>query len=138
MVRGAGRATAVVCAAATFAALAPSLAVAGSSVRPAIKGAEVGYFGGATVTHTFSVFVYSNMGPGAGNRVTVCVEGVCKRARGHNASLAWYSASFSSSGLRMGQTVRYTATAADAAGQTSRRFASGLLCMHNKGSTPQS
>jgi hypothetical protein len=42
-----------------------------------------------------------------------------------------------SPGLQMGATVRYTATAADAAGQTTRRFAGGLLCMHNDGSTPQ-
>jgi hypothetical protein len=103
-----------------------------------IKGAEVGYFGSATVTRTFSVFVYSNMGPRAGNRVTVCVGGVCKHARGHDARLAWYSATFASAGLRMGDMVRYSATATDAAGATSRAFRSDLLCMHNNGSTPQS
>jgi hypothetical protein len=115
----------------------PAAVLAHSSGKPMIKGAEVGYFGGATVTHTLSVFVYSNVGPKAGNRVTVCVSGVCKRARGHNAHVAWYSATFSTPGLRMGESVRYTATASDTAGQNSRTFNGGLLCIHNNGSTPQ-
>ena len=120
-----------------LAVLVPAAVLAHSSRRPVIKGAEVGYFGGATVTRTFSVFVYSNLGPKDGNRVTVCVSGVCKRARGHDARVAWYSATFSTPGLRMGDSVRYTATASDTAGHTSRTFNGGLLCMHNNGSTPQ-
>ena len=115
----------------------PAGATAGSQARPHIRTAEVGYFGGATVTHQFEVFVYSNLGPRAGNHVTVCVGGVCKRAHGHNARLAWFSATFHSSGLQMGQPVTFTATAADASGHSSRTFTSGLLCMHNNGSTPQ-
>jgi hypothetical protein len=123
--------------AAALVVVAPAAVLAHSSRKPVIKGAEVGYFGGATVTHAFSVFVYSNLGPKDGNRVMVCVSGVCKRARGHDAHLAWYSATFSTAGLRMGDSVRYTATASDTAGKTSRTFDGGLLCMHNNGSTPQ-
>jgi hypothetical protein len=113
-------------------------AASGANGRPDIKTAEVGYFGGAVVTHQFSVFVYSDLGPSSGNRVTVCAAGLCKRARGHNARLAWYSASFTSAaGLRMSDAVHYTVTARDAAGQSKRTFTSDLLCMHNNGSTPQ-
>jgi hypothetical protein len=126
-----------VCALVVSAAALPTTVVARSDAKPVIKSAEVGYFGGATVTHVFSVFVYSNLGPRAGNRVMVCVGGVCKHARGHDAHLAWYSASFSSAGLRMGEAVTFTATASDAAGHSSRTFTHDLLCMHNNGSTPQ-
>lgn len=115
----------------------PAGAIAGPQARPHIRTAEVGYFGGATVTHTIEVFVYSNLGPSAGNHVTVCVAGVCKRAHGHNARLAWFHATFHSEGLQMGQSVTFTATAANAAGHSSRTFTSSLLCMHNNGSTPQ-
>lgn len=107
------------------------------SVKPVIKGVEVGYFGSAVVTHQVSVFVYSNLGPRAGTHVTVCLRGVCKRAHGHNARTAWYSASFHTSGLRMGDRVTFTATAADSAGQTKVTATKNLLCMHNNGSTPQ-
>src|SRR3982074_2453302 len=69
-------------------------AVSARASKPVIKGEEAGYFGGATVTRTFNVFVYSNLGPRAGNHVTICVHGACRNARGHNARLAWYSASF--------------------------------------------
>jgi len=119
-----------------LAAALPAVASAHSS-KPVIKGVEVGYFGSATVTHSLSVFVYSNLGPSAGNRVTVCVRGVCKAARGHNARLDWYSASFSTRGLRMGQDVRFTAVASTAAGRDRVTVVKPLLCMHNNGSTPQ-
>ena len=49
---------------------------AARSAKPVIKGAEVGYFGSAVVTHQMSVFVYLSEGPSAGNRVTVCLVGL--------------------------------------------------------------
>jgi hypothetical protein len=61
---------------------------------PLIKGSEAGFFGGGMYTHTVDVFVYSDLGPAAGNHITVCLAGKCERAHGHNARLAWYSASF--------------------------------------------
>jgi hypothetical protein len=106
--------------------------------RPVIKGEEVGYFGSATVAHRVTVFVYSTLGPSGGNHVRVCLGGRCERAHGHNATLAWYSASFRTRGLRMGQPVRFTATASDPAGESTVTVTKGLLCMHNNGSTPQS
>src|SRR5947209_7497925 len=120
-----------------LAAAVPATAVAGTP-RPVIKGEEVGYFGSATVTYKLSVFVYSNLGPSAGNQVTVCVRGTCERARGHNARLDWYSATFSTRGLRMGDWVRFTVRAADGARTASATVTKALLCMHNSGSTPQS
>lgn len=102
-----------------------------------IRGAEVGYFGGATVTRTVSVFVYSDLGPSAGNRVTVCLAGKCERARGHDAKLAWYSASFRTRGYRMGDRVTFTVTASDGSRRDTVRATHDLLCMHNNGSTPQ-
>jgi hypothetical protein len=81
--------------------------------KPVIKTEEVGYFGSATVTNRVSVFVYSNLGPRAGNHVTVCLGAKCESARGHNARLAWYSASFTTRALRMGNSVSFTATASD-------------------------
>lgn len=105
--------------------------------RPMIKGEEVGYFGSATVTRTMSVFVYSSLGPRAGNRVTVCVGGTCKRARGHDARLDWYSATFSTRGLEMGQSIRFSVRASTAAGSAQVTVTKPLLCMHNNGSTPQ-
>lgn len=122
--------------AALFAAL-PLASAGARASKPVIKTEEVGYFGGATVTHQVSVFVYSNVGPRAGNRVTVCLGGTCKAAKGHNARLAWYSASFSTRGLHMGDPVKFTATAKDAAGQSKVSVTKPLLCMHNDGSTPQ-
>ena len=118
-------------------ALALPTAASAHTTKPAIRGEEVGYFGGATVTYTMSVFVYSNLGPRAGNHVTVCVHGTCKAARGHNARLDWYSASFSTRGLRMGQSVRLTVRASTSAGSTRATVTKPLLCMHNNGSTPQ-
>ncbi len=113
-------------------------AMARTAARPAIRTTEAGYFGSAAVTRHVSVFVYSNIGPRAGARVTVCLDGVCRRARGHNARLDWYSASFTvSRGLRMGDRVRFTAVASDAAGITRVRAADPLLCLHNNGSVPQ-
>lgn len=126
-----------------LATLAASGALAGAGsaravARPRIAATEAGYFGSAAVSWRISVFVYSNLGPAAGNRVTVCLGGVCERARGHNARLAWYSASFRlRRGLRMGQRVTFTATTSDAAGMTRVRASDPLLCMHNNGSTPQ-
>lgn len=130
----------LVAALAAGAAFGPLTATGSAQQRakPRIRATEAGYFGSATVTRRLSVFVYSNLGPADGNRVTVCLDGVCKRARGHNAHLAWYSVSFRlSHGLRMGDRVHFTATASDAAGSTHVRAADPLLCMHNDGSTPQ-
>ena|SRR5690242_19562445 len=127
---------ALVCAAALFVVL--PLATAGArSDKPVIKTEEVGYYGGAKVTHQVSVFVYSTLGPSAGNRVTVCLGGTCKTAKGHNARLAWYSATFATRGLHMGDAVRFTATARNAAGESKVSVTKPLLCMHNDGSTPQ-
>ena len=107
--------------------------------KPVIKAAEVGYFGSAIVTHQFSVFVYSTAGPSAGNRVIVCVSGVCKRAHGHNARLAWYSASFKvRHGFHMGDLVKFSAVASNSTGSARISVDDPLLCMHNDGSTPQS
>lgn len=118
-------------------AVGPAAAsAAGSSAL--VKNAEVGYFGGATVTYTVSVFVYSNLGPATGNHVTVCLEGTCELARGHNARLAWYSASFRTRGLRMGDAVRFSIIAKQGARQSRLSVTRDLLCMHNNGSTPQS
>ena len=110
---------------------------AARAATPVSRGAEIGYVGSATVTYKMSVFVYSNLGPGAGNRVTVCVRGTCKQARGHNAGLSWYSASFSTRGLRMGDPVRFTVKASTPAGTSQVTVTKPLLCMHNNGSTPQ-
>jgi hypothetical protein len=127
---------AILCVVALFAAL--PLATAGArSAKPVIKTEEVGYFGSALVTNQVSVFVYSNKGPRAGNHVTVCLGGTCKKAKGHNARLAWYSASFSTRSLHMGDPVKFTATAKDAAGESKVSVTKPLLCMHNDGSTPQ-
>ena len=113
-------------------------AAAARSAKPVIKGAEVGYFGSAVVTHQMSVFVYLSEGPSAGNRVTVCLGGVCKRAHGHNAKLAWYSASFKvRRGLHMGDPVKFAAVASNGAGSSRITGTDPLLCMHNNGSTPQ-
>jgi hypothetical protein len=122
-----------------LAALAAGPAVATAPAgKPRIKATEVGYFGSATVTRHVSVFVYSNVGPSAGARVTVCLGGVCKRARGHDARLAWYRADFRTRGLQMGDRVHFSATAADAAGRSHVSVTHDLLCMHNNGSVPQS
>ncbi len=105
--------------------------------KPAIKTAEVGYFGNDVVARELTVFVYSNLGPAAGNHVTVCLGGKCEAAHGHNAKLAWYSASFNTAPLHMGDPVKFTATASNAAGRAKLAVTKGLLCMHNDGSTPQ-
>jgi hypothetical protein len=121
-------------------ALAPTVALPATAAARStalIKGEEVGYFGGATVTHTVDVFVYSNLGPAAGNQVTICLGGRCERAHGHNARLAWYSASFRTRGYRMGDQVTFTVMASDGARQVRVHATRGLLCMHNSGSTPQ-
>jgi hypothetical protein len=126
---------AIATAALSLAAVAPA-AAAGSA--PLIKGAEAGFFGGGMYTHTVDVFVYSDLGPAAGNHVTVCLAGRCTRARGHNARLAWYSASFRTRQYEMGEPVSFTVQASDGARHTSVRMTRGVLCMHNNGSTPQS
>jgi hypothetical protein len=110
-----------------------------ASKKPAIRTEEVGYFGTALTTNSVSVFAYSNLGPKAGNRVTVCIKGgSCKRAQGHNAHLAWYSAGFTlSKTLRMGDPVTFTVTMSDGAGRSKVTVTKNLLCMHNNGSTPQ-
>ncbi|HET6864956.1 MAG TPA: hypothetical protein VFH80_03500 [Solirubrobacteraceae bacterium] len=127
---------AVLCAAALFVVL-PLTTAGARSDKPVIKTEEVGYYGGAKVTHHVNVYVYSNLGPSAGNHVTVCLGGTCKTAKGHNARLAWYSVSFSTRGLHMGDPVKFTATAKNSAGQSRVSVIKPLLCMHNDGSTPQ-
>jgi hypothetical protein len=112
-------------------------ATSAAAAKPVIKDSEVGYFGSATITNHIVVFVYTNLGPRAGDKVTVCLDGRCERARGHNAALNWYRAAFTTRGLRMGQAVHYTATASDAAGSSHVAATADLLCMHNNGSTPQ-
>ena len=107
------------------------------TARPVIKYNEVGYFGSANVAHEISVFVYSRQSPSSGNHVTVCYRGQCEAATGHNASLSWFQASFSSPPLRMGAPVKYTIIARNSGGQVKRTITKGLLCMHNNGSTPQ-
>jgi hypothetical protein len=126
----------VVCAAALLVVL-PLTTAGARSDKPVIKAEEIGYFGSAKVTHHVSVFVYSNLGPRAGNHVTVCLGGTCKAATGHNARLAWYSVSFSTRGLHMGDPVKFTAVARNPAGQSRVSVTKPLLCMHNDGSTPQ-
>lgn len=124
-------------AAVVLSAVIPTAAGA-RSAKPVIRGAEVGYFGSAVVTHQVSVFVYLTEGPSAGNQVTVCLAGVCKRARGHNAKLAWYSAAFTvRRGFRMGDRVHFAAVASNRAGSSRLAVTDPLLCMHNNGSTPQ-
>jgi hypothetical protein len=118
-------------------AAVPGVALAGATPH-LIQDEEVGYFGSATVTHTVAVFVYSNLGPAAGNRVTVCVAGRCERAHGHNARLAWYSATFRTRhGFHMGDPVTFAIHASDGSSQDSVKVSRELLCMHNDGSTPQ-
>jgi hypothetical protein len=87
--------------------------------------------------YTNSVFVCTNLGPGAGNHVTVCLRGKCEAAHRHNAKLASYSASFKTAPLAMGAPVKFTAIATDAAGRARVTVTKGLLCMHNSSSTPQ-
>lgn len=118
----------------TATAALPAVSAARSGL---IKGEEVGYFGSATVAHTVDVFVYSNVGPTAGNHVTVCLAGRCERARGHNARLAWYSASFRTRGYHMGDQLKFTVIASDGARHARVQVTHDLLCMHNDGSTPQ-
>jgi hypothetical protein len=114
-------------------------AASATATKPVIVGTEAGYFGSATVTHQVSVFVYLTKGPRAGNHVTVCLGGVCKRAHGHNAKLAWYSASFNvRHGYRMWDPVKFTVTAANGTGSVHKTVTDSLLCMRNNGSTPQS
>lgn len=112
-------------------------AAAAAVPKPVIKGEEAGYFGSALVAHRIAVFVYSNMSPRVGGRVTVCVHGKCVRAIGHRDPAPWYSASFTTAGLRMGDSVRFTVIEQDAAGQAKVTVTRPLLCMHNNGSTPQ-
>jgi hypothetical protein len=127
----------VVVVAALLTAAIPA-ASAATTHKPVIKGTEVGYFGSATVTHNISVFVYLTKGPRAGNHVKVCLGHVCKRARGHDAKLAWYSVSFKvKHGYRMWDPVRFTVTASNAVGSTRERVKDSLLCLRNDGSTPQ-
>jgi hypothetical protein len=113
-------------------------AVAGATAPSLIKGEEAGFFGGGMYTHTVDVFVYSDLGPAAGNQITVCLAGKCERAHGHNARLAWYSAAFRTRRYAMGERVSFTVRAADGTRQQSARVSRGVLCMHNDGSTPQS
>jgi hypothetical protein len=122
---------------AVLAATATLPAAAAGRSDSLIKAEEVGYFGGATVTHTVDIVVYSNLGPAAGNRIIVCLAGRCERTRAHNARLAWYSAAFRTRGYRMGDQVTFTVIASDGPRHVRVRVTHGLLCMHNNGSTPQ-
>lgn len=114
----------------------PAAAGAASS-HSLIKGEEAGFFGGGMTTHTVDVFVYSDFGPAAGNHVTVCLAGKCVRAQGHNARLAWYSASFRTRQYTMGEGIAFTVRASDGAREATVRVTRPVLCMHNNGSTPQ-
>lgn len=107
------------------------------TAKPSIKGEEVGYFGNATVTSHVSVFVYSATQPRNGTHVTVCVQGRCRRAQGHKAKVAWYSASFPHTPLRMGDPVTFSVAITNSAGRARTTVTQDLLCMHNDGSTPQ-
>ena len=118
--------------------LVGALAVPAADASPSlIKGEEAGFFGGGNTTHTVDVFVYSDLGPAAGNHVTVCLAGRCVQARGHNARLAWYSASFRTREYTMGEGIAFTVRASDGARQANVRVTRPVLCMHNNGSTPQ-
>lgn len=118
--------------------LATASAGPAKPTRPKIKTEEAGYFGNALVTRQLTVFVYSNLGPRAGNHVMVCLKGgKCEKAHGHNAGLAWYSAAFTTHSMRMDDPVTFTAIASDKSGQTKVTVTKPLLCMHNDGSTPQ-
>jgi hypothetical protein len=117
-------------------AVIPAAATAARS-KPLIKAEEVGYFGNGDSTRTVTVFVYSNLGPSAGNRVRVCVKGTCKRARGPNARLAWYDATFVTRRVDMGAPLRFTIVASDSAGKSTVTVTQQILCIHNNGHTPE-
>lgn len=111
----------------------PLGAAAARASKPAIKSEKVGYYGNATDTYQVTVIVYSNLGPRAGNHVTVCLKGLCEKAHGHNARTPWYSASFRTDELNMGDLLTFTVLASDAAGHTKKTVTKDLLCM---GSAP--
>jgi hypothetical protein len=119
--------------------LTAAIPATATAQAPLIKGAEAGFFGGGMTTHTVDVFVYSDLGPAAGNHVTVCLAGRCVRAHGHNAPLAWYSAEFRTRQYTMGEHITFTVRASDGARQASVRvrLTRDVLCMRNNGSTPQ-
>jgi len=119
----------------TCGAIAPAASAASS--KKLIKGSEVGYFGSATVTYRADVFVYSKLPPRT-LKVTVCLNGKCHRAVGHNTPGPWYSTSFSTRGYRMGDPVRFTILASAGSRRVKETVTRPLLCMHNDGSTPQS
>ncbi len=106
--------------------------------KPKIKGEEAGYFGNDLSTRTVSVIVYTNLGPRAGNKVSVCLRGnTCKKAVGHDAKLAWYRADFNTPTLTMSDHVTFTAYASDSAGRTKVKATKPVLCIKDDGSTPQ-
>jgi hypothetical protein len=106
--------------------------------KPSIKGGEAGYFGNALTTQTVSVIVYTNLQPGAGHKVSVCLRGnTCKRAVGHSAKVAWYRADFKTPTLTMSDSVTFTAYASNAAGRTKVTVTKPVLCIKDDGSTPQ-
>jgi hypothetical protein len=128
----------LVLAAAVIVPLASASARTSKAVKkPVIQTEEVGYFGNALTTNQVSVFAYSNLSPKQGNHVTICVNGVCEKAQGHNAHLAWYTASFATPTLHMWDPVAFTVTMSDSAGHSKVTVTKGLLCLHNNGSTPQ-
>jgi hypothetical protein len=106
--------------------------------KPKIKGEEAGYFGNALSTRTVSVIVYTDLQPGAGHKVSVCLKGnTCKRAVGHSAKVAWYRADFNTPTKTMSDSVTFTAYASNSAGRTTVRATKPVLCIKNDGSTPQ-
>jgi hypothetical protein len=119
--------------------LATASSQPGKPGKPKIKTEEAGYFGSGQSTRTVSVLVYTNLGPRAGVRVTVCMQGnTCKKAHGHNAKLAWYRADFNTRQMTMSDRVTFTAIASNAAGATKVTATKPVLCIRNDGSTPQS
>lgn len=103
--------------------------------KPAIRSEKVGYFGNANVTYSLTVVVHTNVGPRAGNHVTVCLRGVCERATGHNGTSPWYDASFDTGALVMGDPVTFTVQATDRTGHAKTTVTTDLACF--PGTSPQ-
>jgi hypothetical protein len=124
---------------AAFVVAAIPAATAAQTSEPTIRADEVGYFGNLLSTRQYDVFVYSRSEPRAGTHVTICVKGVCKKATGHNGSLAWYKASFTTKTIPMWAPITYTATMSNKTGRTRTTVTrQELLCIHNDGTTPES
>jgi hypothetical protein len=122
---------------AAFVVAAIPAATAAQTSEPTIRADEVGYFGNLLSTRQFDVFVYSRSQPRAGTHVTICVTGVCKKAKGHNGALAWYMASFTTKKIPMWAPITYSAVMSNKTGRTSTKVTRELLCIHNDGTTPE-